>query len=155
LFQGDGVPDYLVTREFFRDLKRCAGRGVAVFNTFADLEYPRHYAHFLTTLRDQLPFIALYRPDYGAAVQHINSYVVASPVPLTAPVSPQLGRVPEPHWTTLKQMLNAPQALNQTLLAHGRVISDAANPAARDLARGQMLNRRLVLQALPAAFFVN
>ncbi len=25
LFHGDGVPDYLVTREFFRDLKRCLG----------------------------------------------------------------------------------------------------------------------------------
>jgi hypothetical protein len=34
-------------------------------------------------------------------------------------------------------------------------MSDAANPAARDLARAHLLNRRLVLQALPPAFFVN
>ena len=63
LFQGDGVPDYLVTREFFRDLKHCLGaHGVAVFNTFADLDHPRAYAHFLTTLKSELPYITLYRP---------------------------------------------------------------------------------------------
>ena len=66
LFHGDGVPDYLITRDFFHDLKRCLGPdGIAVFNTFADLDYPRAYAHFLTTLRTELPFIVLYRPDYG------------------------------------------------------------------------------------------
>ena len=66
LFHGDGVPDYLITRDIFRDMKRClAAGGVAVFNTFADLDEPRPYAHFLTTLRSELPFIVLYRPDYG------------------------------------------------------------------------------------------
>ena len=54
LFQGDGMPDYLVTRDFFHDLKRCLGRdGIAVFNTFADLDNPLAYAHFLTTLRSR------------------------------------------------------------------------------------------------------
>ena len=87
LFHGDGVPDYLITRDIFRDMKRClAVGGVAVFNTFADLDEPRPYAHFLTTLRSELPFIVLYRPDYGLA-SHINSFVVAAAEPL--PTSPK------------------------------------------------------------------
>jgi len=45
LFQGDGTPDYLITREFFRDLRGCLKPGgVAVFNTFANLDEPRGYA---------------------------------------------------------------------------------------------------------------
>ena len=46
-------------------------------------------------------------------------------------------------------------ALDQRLLAYGRAITDANNPVAMDLAASQLLNRRYVVEALPAAFFVN
>lgn len=155
LFHGDGVPDYLVTREFFRDLKRCLGTdGIAVFNTFADLDYPRAYAHFLTTLKSELPFITLYRPDYGLA-QHVNSFVVASAAPLPAPAGDDFGHLPARHLYTVSAMLKNPIPLDQRLLDHGRVITDADNPAAIDFAVSQMINRRYVVEALPAAFFVN
>ena len=155
LFHGDGIPDYLVTRDFFRDLKRCLGAaGIAVFNSFADLDQPRAYAHFLTTLKTELPFIMLYRPDYGLA-QHVNSFVVAGAAPLPAPAGADLAHVPLRHLATLSAMLRNPLPLDQQLLAHGRVITDAGNPAAMDLADSQLINRRYVIEALPAAFFVN
>ena len=155
LFHGDGVPDYLVTRDFFHDLKRCLGAdGIAVFNTFADLDHPRAYAHFLTTLRSELPFIVLYRPDYGIAT-HINSFVVAGVRPLPVPVSVDLAHVPLRHANTLSAMLREPQPLNQQLLEHGRVITDASDPVPMDFAESQLINRRYVIEALPAAFFVN
>jgi spermidine synthase len=155
LFHGDGVPDYLVTREFFRDLKRCLGeRGIAVFNTFADLDQPRAYAHFLTTLKTELPYITLYRPDYGLAL-HINSFVVAAASPLPAPLGDDVDHVPQRHRQTLSAMLRNPLPLEQRLLAHGRVITDADNPVAMDLADSQLINRRYVVEALPPAFFLN
>ncbi len=155
LFHGDGVPDYLVTRDFFRDLKRCLGKsGIAVFNTFADLDYPRPYAHFLTTLRAELPFIALYRPDYGLA-NHINSFVVAGNLPLPAPARVELEHVPQRHLATLTSMLNEPRPLDLRLLENGRVITDARNAMPADFAKSQMINRRYVIESLPAAFFVN
>jgi spermidine synthase len=155
LFHGDGVPDYLVTRDFFRDLKRCLGRnGVAVFNTFADLDHPRAYAHFLTTLKTELPYVTLYRPDYGLAA-HINSFIVASAFPLPAPGGDDLNHVPPRHAQTLTVMLRNPIPLDQRLLAHGRTITDANNPVAMDLAASQLINRRYVVEALPSAFFVN
>ena len=155
LFHGDGVPDYLVTRDFFRDLKRCLGAdGIAVFNTFADLDQPRAYAHFLTTLQSELPFLVLYRPDYGLA-QHVNSFVVASNAPLPSPVGADLAHAPLRHFYTLAAMLRNPLPLDQELLAHGRIITDASNPVAMDFADSQLINRRYVIEALPAAFFVN
>jgi spermidine synthase len=155
LFHGDGVPDYLVTREFFRDLKRCAGpKGIAVFNTFADLDHPRSYAHFLTTLKSELPFITLYRPNYGLA-RHINSFIVASGGPLPEPSGDDLRHVPLRHEIIISAMLRDPIALDQQLLANGRVITDADNPATNDFAESQMINRRYAIEALPAAFFVN
>jgi hypothetical protein len=52
-------------------------------------------------------------------------------------------------------MLRDPRPLDQQLLEHGRVITDAGNPAAADFAASQLINRRYVIDALPAAFFVN
>ncbi len=102
LFHGDGTPEYLVTREFFRDLRNClADSGVAVFNTFADLQHPAAYAHFLATLRAELPHIALYRPDWPGTV-HINSFAVASAAPLPAPSKVTLDYVPARHSESLR-----------------------------------------------------
>ncbi len=155
LFHGDGVPDYLITRDIFRDLKHClAAGGVAVFNTFADTDQPRPYAHFLTTLRTELPYIVLYRPDYGVAT-HVNSFVVAGAQPLAAPAGADISHVPSRHFDVLGAMLREPRPLDQQLMRDGRVITDANNPVAADMASSQLVNRRYVVEALPAAFFVN
>ena len=155
LFHGDGVPDYLITRDFFHDLKRCLGPdGIAVFNTFADLEYPRAYAHFLTTLRAELPFIVLYRPDYGQS-RPINSFVVAAAKPLPAPAGVESAHAPPRHLGTLAAMLRDPRPLDRELLEHGRVITDSRNTVTNDMAMSQIVHRRNVVETLPAAFLVN
>jgi predicted membrane-bound spermidine synthase len=154
LFHGDGTPDYLVTREFFRDLRRCLGAdGVAVFNTFADITRPRPYAHFLVTLKAELPHLALYRPHDGGT--YVNSFVVASAQALPAPVPVTLAYVPAHHSGTLWTMLSAPLALGPQLFEGGRVITDAANPAAHDLALMQMIYRRTVIESAPRGLLVN
>jgi len=155
LFHGDGTPDYLITRDFFRDLKRCLGPGgVAVFNTFADLDHPAAYAHLLATLRSELPYIALYRPDWPGAL-HINSFIVASAGVLPEPMPVALADVPPQHAGTLAAMIREPHALNRGLLKDGRVVTDARNRALYDVAESQILYRRAVVESVPAAFLVN
>lgn len=155
LFHGDGTPDYLVTREFFRDLRHClAPQGVAVFNTFADLERPVSYAHFLATLQTELPHIALYRPEWGNAV-HINSFVVAGAAALASPVPVTLDYVPERHGDTLWAMLASPRQIDRQLLAGGKIITDARNAAVHDTALTQVIYRRAVVEALPKEFLLN
>ena len=156
LFHGDGVPDYLVTRDFFRDLQRClASGGIAVFNTFADLDAPRAYAHFLITLRSELPYIVLYRPDYGPANTHINSFIVASSQPLPSPAGADLRHVPARHSQVLEAMLHDPLPLDKELLEHGLVITDARNTVSKDIATSQLIHRRHAVEALPGAFLLN
>jgi len=154
LFHGDGTPDYLVTREFFRDLRQCLGpSGVAVFNTFADLEQPVSYAHFLATLRSELPHLALYRPQGHGT--HVNSFVVASAQPLAAPAPVTFAHVPPRHEQVLWNMLSAPVPIVPPLFEGGRVVTDAVNPAAHDLARMQLLYRRNVVEGAPVGLLVN
>lgn len=155
LFHGDGTPDYLVTREFFRDLKNClAEGGVAVFNTFADLERPTSYAHFLATLHAELPAITLYRPDWSRAV-HLNSFVVAGAHSLPAPARVTLDYVPSRHGDSLWGMLANPRPLDDGAMAGGSVVTDALNTAAHDFAMTQLGYRRTVVEALPPALLLN
>ena len=154
LFHGDGTPDYLITREFFRDLRAClAEGGIAVFNTFADVTRPQAYAHFLVTLRAELPHLALYRP--GTQGQHVNSFVVAAPQPLPTPRKVTFDYVPPRHEETLWTMLSAPLPLTPEIFHGGRAITDAANPAAHDFAQMQMVYRRSVVKDAPGAMLVN
>jgi spermidine synthase len=155
LFHGDGTPDYLVTREFFRDLRAClAEGGVAVFNTFADLDRPASYAHFLVTLKSELPHLALYRPASGGA-SHVNSFVVASTQPLPPLAKITFDDAPEKLQHTLWNMLSAPVPLTPALFAGGRVVTDAVNAAAHDFAQMQVGYRRSVVQGIPAGMLMN
>ena len=155
LFHGDGTPDYLVTREFFRDLRSClAEGGVAVFNTFADLERPASYAHLLATLRSELPEIRLYRPDWEGAVQ-LNSFVVAAPHALPSPAKVTLDYVPPRHADTLWSMLASPRRLDEQAMAGGRIVTDALSAGAHDFALTQLAYRRSVVQAMPPALLMN
>ncbi len=154
LFHGDGTPDYLVTRDFFADLRRClTPGGVAVFNTFADLELPLAYAHFLTTLRAEFAHVLLHRDDDREARQ-VNSFVVASGESLRA--SPmRLDGVPSVYADELEQLYTNARQLDKSLTAGGQIITDARSAAATDLARVQMAYRREVIKNLPPAFLVN
>ncbi len=155
LFHGDGTPDYLITRDFFRDLRRCLGKdGIAVFNTFADLHNPVSYAHLLTTLRSELPHLALYRPASVGAT-HTNSFIVASAAALRAPARVTLDYVPPAHESTLWDMLATPMPLADTLFAGGKIVTDAHNHAALDLAYVQSVYRQSVIGATPPAFLLN
>lgn len=155
LFYGDGTPDYLITRDFFRDLRRClAPDGIAVFNTFADLDMPHAYAHFLTTLRAELPYLTLYRPDWPGTA-HVNSFAVAGLRPLPDARPARLDYVPPRHSAALESMLTRPQALHHDLLEDGEIVTDAYNRAVHDMAESQLVYRQGVVRALPAAFLVN
>ena len=155
LFHGDGTPEYLVTREFFRDLRTClAAGGIAVFNTFADLKQPVTYAHLLTTIKTELPHIALYRPLVPGA-SHVNSFVIASAQPLASPGKVTFDDVPPMHQSALWAMLSAPMPLTPELFAGGRVVTDTDSAAAHDYARMQVTYRKSVVKGVPPAMLMN
>ena len=155
LFHGDGTPDYLITRDFFRDLRRCLGKdGIAVFNTFADLQNTTSYAHLMVTLRSELPHLALFRPLAPGAT-HTNSFIVASASALRAPARVTMDGVPTRHESTLWDMLAAPLPLTATLFDGGKIITDAHNRGALDFAHAQRVYRQTVIGFTPAEFLLN
>jgi len=155
LFHGDGIPEYLITRDFFHDLRGCLKPdGVVVFNTFVDLDRPTVYANFLVTLHAELPEIVVYRPD-AAGSRHVNSFVVASAGTLVPPSPVRLREAPPRHAAMLQTMLERPNKLDADTLRRGAIITDARNSISLDIADAQMAYRRLVIETVPRAFLVN
>lgn len=156
LFHGDGTPDYLITRDFFRDLRRCLGDGgIAVFNTFADLHDSVSYAHLLVTLRAALPHLALFRPLTALGATHSNSFIVASASALPAQARVIVDNMPARHETTLWDMLAAPLPLIPALFEGGKIITDARNRGALDMARVQRGYRQVTVEHVPPQFLLN
>jgi spermidine synthase len=155
LFHGDGVPEYLVTRDFFRDVARCLREGgVAVFNTFADLDRPGVYGDFLATLGMEFPHATVYRPDPSGS-RHVNSFVVASATPLASPAFTSTLEVPGRHAGALREMLGRPMGPDALRAGRGQVVTDARNSGTLDIAAAQLAYRRLVIETVPPAFLVN
>ena len=69
LFQGDGTPDYLLTAEFFRDVRNCLGpSGALVMNAFFDTRDPRPNQRLLATIAASFPAVIEYHlPQANAA----------------------------------------------------------------------------------------
>lgn len=152
LFAGDGVPEYLVTRDFFEAMRGCTSpTGVAILNTFADRQFRRPYAHLLATLRAAMPALVLYRTNY-AGVVHVNSFLVAATDRLPAAVKVGLEGVPTTLAPALADMLAHPHPPDANILGNSHVITDAHNPVSLDMAKGQARYRAAVIDAVPAAF---
>lgn len=155
LFHGDGIPEYLITRDFFSDLRNCLRpHGVAVFNTFVDLDRPSVHAHFLVTLHAELPEIVVYRPDADGS-RHVNSFVVASAATLVPPAPVRLRDAPARHAAMLQAMLERPNKLDSDTLRRGAIVTDARSTISLDIADAQMAYRRLVIETVPPAFLLN
>ncbi len=73
LFLGDGTPEYLMTREFFGDLRNCLkADGVLVMNAFLDAENPEPNRRMLATIGASFPGL------YYSGIPGANSYIVGN-----------------------------------------------------------------------------
>jgi len=160
LFQGDGVPDYLMTAEFFADLRDCMeADGTLVMNTFFDNIRQEANLHVLATLAQAFPFIyqATWkegdRESSGNPV--INSYLVgrirdtvSKDIPVIE-IMPSLLR--KYYEGTMSSLVKVPLESLEGIAA----ITDEHNFYSVEFARMQMAYRDRVLRTLPLNILVN
>jgi hypothetical protein len=78
MFHGDGVPDYLLTREFFHRLKSCvAPEGVIVMNIWEDRQSPQVRDVILSTVNTAFTNINYFQ-DASSNEAIRNGFLVAS-----------------------------------------------------------------------------
>ena len=149
LFQGDGVPDYLVTREFFADLAHCLRPGgVMVMNSFIDLDRPQGHRHIVASIAAAFPEVLTFRrPGYEGVA---NSFLVASGRAL-----PEHLPAFDAYRGELRLVLANPSRADAAALRGIRPISDELNFLGQVNAESYMDYRRQILDVLPESFLVN
>jgi spermidine synthase len=153
MFHGDGVPDYLLTREFFRALARCGTKdAVVVMNTFDDRDDPGVRNAILATVQSVFPKVVYYW-DLSARESVRSAFVVASGRELRP--TPFQGEIP----SYLAQQLEAITASRQTVTRSS--YGDAA-PLRDDhniysvLSSGMSLRYREIIRTyMPAGLYKN
>lgn len=143
LFLGDSVPDYLMTKEFFADVKSCLrSGGFVVMNAFFDSENPEPNGRLLATIAASFPSL------YVSGASLANVYIVAGttrPAGLTGRPVTNFAAFSRPHNTLL-----APQSYQSF-----QPISDAHNIFSLLFSDANVAMRQYLAGELPAHILVN
>ena len=160
LFHGDGIPDYLMTAEFFADIKACMTHaGTLVMNTFFDTFNRDLNMYIPATLARSFPIIyqAIWRDADHMDRRYpiVNMYLVGRNTGSETLVSPVMENMPgllkseyDGTMVTLKRIPNEQ-------LTSIPAITDEKNFYNITFAKMHMAYRYLVLQSLPPLLLIN
>ncbi len=154
LFQGDGVPDYLLTRGFFRDLKRCVSPGgVVVMNTFSILGTIPYSV--VKTLKSEFPGVLLFHESFGEENKNINIYLAALSRENNTVLDIKFEDVPLSMRESVSRVFSQTRTIEKDLLEEAPLLSDEYNTFSYTNAREYFEYRRLAIDEIPAPFLVN
>jgi spermidine synthase len=156
LFSGDGIPEHLLTREFFTDVRRCLGEGgVVAINSFFDSGHMEPTRAILATLVEVFGRVAFVEQARPASRPITNGFLFAARQPQRldslAGMRIEAARV-SPHMAEqMAASLRSLQFLDRAspLLAGAMVLTDEDNPLAALAAPAQMAYRRTMVATLP------
>lgn len=148
LFQGDSTPDYLLTQEFFSDLRRCMrDRGVIVMNSTFDLEsIPGK--RMLATVSQAFPAI------YGFGSEGKNNFLVAAASPVQG-VRFSLKSVHPALTQSVRSVLSTARRISPESLAGHPPVTDRHNVFSLLAVESQMAFRSKLVDFLPSRALVN
>lgn len=155
LFQGDGTPEHLLTREFFRDLRLCVKEGgVVAFNTFGAEDNSDGFRHVLASLKAEFETVLVFaRP--APPSESAQRFLLASDRDVSPDRTVSVPGLPTVLRAGFRETFRNGASVDAEMLEGGRVVTEAANflPAAR--ARGELAYRRDVVFAFPPQWLVN
>ena len=158
LFNGDGTPDYLMTKNFFSDLNRCLlPEGGIVMNS---LTVPKYFAssyHLFKTLRTVFRHLLVFHEDFAARAEDrlANIFLVTSNREPFGQLKVSVGDVPRHLHDKVAQVLSRSRPLDRAMLSNATVITDENNIFPVLNQDFLLAYRRTALSVIPAPYLVN
>lgn len=153
---GDGLPEYLLSREFFTDVRSCLTRdGIAVFNTFTSTQHLAAYYHIVKTLGAVFPHLLMYHDGLEDGKLAINIYLAGLQRPNANPFERPTDLVPPSMAEILAKVFSQSRPIDTALLAQAQVLEDEFNPFSFLNIESDQFFRKSVLVTLPPEFLVN
>lgn len=150
LFQGDSTPDYLLSREFFGDIRRCLGpKGAVVMNAFFDDQDDVPNMRLLATVRTAFGRVFQFREPGG------NAFVVGTVGPPPDPLLFRSEVLPGPLADRVRATLATGQRISGDALLGFAPVSDQQNLFSILSAGARMRQRRAIASTLPPHILVN
>ncbi|MCZ6862110.1 MAG: fused MFS/spermidine synthase [Alphaproteobacteria bacterium] len=149
-FQGDNIPDYLLTSEFFADLESCIRPGGAVvMNAIFDDIDEEPNRHLLATVA------SAFRLVYEFRMPNANAFIVAKQSSDDARSDIDLDRVPDPLWGIVARTLSSGRLVTRQMLIGARPVTDARNTISVLFAPANMRDRQLLVDLIPTNILLN
>ena len=150
LFLGDGTLDYLMTKEFFGDLRHCIRpRGIVVLNAFFDPENEEPNRRLLATID------AAFDRVFAFQATDINSFVVGTTSPPQQDVTFSLKAVPAALLNSVRRSLEARKVINREMLRGYEPFTDRHNVYASLIANARMKHRKDIVANLQPRILLN
>jgi predicted membrane-bound spermidine synthase len=153
---GDGLPEYLLSREFFLDVRSClTPDGIAVFNTFAATKHLDAYYHIVKTVNAVFPELLMYHDGLEDGKPAISIYLAALQRPDDGNFAIPIETVPEAIAPTIAQVFSQTRPIDASLLNQAEILEDEFNRFSfLNLASDQFF-RESILMTVPREFLVN
>ena len=122
VFQGDNIPDYLLTSEFFRDLRSCTRPGGAlVMNAIFDYIDEEPNLYLLATVA------SAFRHVYEFRIPDANAFIVAKQRIDDTQSDIDLDRVPDPVKPFVVHALSSGRVVTRRMLSGAQPVTDEHN----------------------------
>ena len=153
---GDGLPEYLLSVEFFSDVRRClTPDGIAVFNTFAATAHLDAWYAIMKTLGVVFPDIRVYHDGLEDGKPAISIYLAAfqraDGTRLRLPDDPVAPGIAE----TIQKVFSTTRPVDRALLQRAEVLRDERNRFSLVNLASDQFFRESILLTLPPEFLVN
>lgn len=153
---GDGLPEYLLSIEFFSDVRRCLTQdGITIFNTFAATAHLDDYDHIVRTLGRVFPHIRMYHDGLEDGKPAISIYLAAfqreDETQLRLPPDP----VPAAIQPTLARVFSGEREIDWSRVEKAEILRDEFNRFSLLNLESDEFFREAILLTLPPEFLVN
>ncbi len=130
LFHDDGIPEHLVTREFFSDIKSCmSDRGVMVMNSFMKTDAPQAQYALLQTIAAVFGEVYFAREALGPGSNFTSAFIVVRKGGPVGPLDVSLSDVPSFLTRSLSESVKTAEIFKpgDPALRGAPVLSDVSN----------------------------
>ena len=150
LFQGDNTPDYLLTREFFRDLAQCIRPGGAVImNAFLNDDDEAANARLYATVRSAFPRV------YRFGLPGGNDFIVGTSGAAAKSMTFKTAQVPSQLIGSLRGVIASKRQIQPEYFVNFEPVSDDHNIFSVLFVDAQMRIRQMLTSQLPPQVLVN
>ena len=150
LFWGDSIPDYLLTKEFFRDLRRCIrSGGSVVMNAFFDSEKTEPNRRLLATIATSFPRMFL------SGILGGNAFIVGTLRVAPKNIVAESPNMPMEVARLVKFTMSRFSLVSPTFYQYSRPVSDEQNIFGVIFSGANMAMRKSLAGILPPHVLVN